>query len=199
MIERTAKNFALRPSRLLGDSAYGSAEMLGWLVDERGIEPHVTVFDKSARKDGSFSREDFSYDQANDVYICPGGKTLTTTGTRVNDGDTLLYRASKADCDACALRSRCCPNTPARKVPRSIHEHARDMAREIGKSWEGRVSRRLRKKIEMLFAHLKRILKLDRLRLRGPNGAHDEFLLAATAQNLRKLAKLIPIPSPQPA
>src|ERR1700747_1289529 len=102
----------------------------------------------------SFSAEDFSYDQANDVYICPGGKTLTTTGTRVNDGDTLLYRASKADCDACALRSRCCPNTPARKVPRSIHEHARDMAREIGKSWEGRVSRRLRKKIEMLFAHL---------------------------------------------
>src|ERR1700749_3637241 len=122
MIERTAKNFALSPSRLLGERAYGSAEMLGWLVDERGIEPHVTVFDKSARKDGSFSREDFSYDQANDVYICPGGKTLTTTGTRVNDGDTLLYRASKADCDACALRSRCCPNTPARKVPRSILE-----------------------------------------------------------------------------
>ena len=82
------------------DSAYGSAEMLGWLVDGRGIEPHVTVFDKSGRKDGSFSREDFSYDRANDVYICPGGKTLTTTGTRVNGGDTLLYRASKADCDA---------------------------------------------------------------------------------------------------
>jgi hypothetical protein len=48
----------------------------------------------------------------------------------------------------------------------------------------------------MLFAHLKRILKLDRLRLRGPNGARDEFHLAATVQNLRKLAKLIPIPSP---
>jgi hypothetical protein len=88
MIERTATNFALHPSRLLGDSAYGSAEMLGWLVDEQGIEQHVTVFDKSARKDGTFSREDFSYDQAQDVYICPGGKTLTTTGTRVNDGDT---------------------------------------------------------------------------------------------------------------
>jgi hypothetical protein len=198
MIERTAKNFALLPSRLLGDSAYGSAEMLGWLVGERVIEPHVTV-DKSARKDGTFSREDFSYEQADDIYICPGGKTLTTTGTRVNDGDTLLYRASKADCDACALRSRCYPNTPGRKVPRSIHEHARDVAREIAKSWEGQVSRRLRKKVEMLFAHLKRILKLDRLRLRGPNGAHDEFLPAATAKNLRKLAKLIPIPSPQPA
>jgi transposase len=75
MIDRTAKNFALHPSRLLGDGAYGAADMLGWLVDERGIEPHVTVFDKSARKDGTFSREDFGYDQANDVYICPGGKT----------------------------------------------------------------------------------------------------------------------------
>src|SRR6202521_4153019 len=92
MIERTARNFTLHPARLLGDSAYGSAEMLGWLVHEHGIEPHVTVFDKSARKDGTFSREDFHYDQANDVYFCPGRKTLTTTGTRVNDGETLLYR-----------------------------------------------------------------------------------------------------------
>jgi Transposase DDE domain len=73
------------------------------------------------------------------------------------------------------------------------------MAREIAKSWQGRSSRRLLKKIEMLFAHLKRILKLDRLRLGGPNGARDEFLLAATAQNLRKLAKLIPIPNLKPA
>jgi hypothetical protein len=157
------------------------------------------VFDKSARNDGTFARKDFNYDPAGNVYICPGGKTLTTTGTRVNDGETLLYRASKADCDACALRPRCCPNTPARKVPRSIYEKARDMARVIAKSREGQVSRRLRKKVEMLFAHLKRILKLDRLRLRGPNGARDEFLLAATAQNLRKLAKLIRTPKLRPA
>jgi len=64
---------------------------------------------------------------------------------------------------------------------------------------EGRTSRRERKKVEMLFAHLKRILKLDRLRLRGPNGARDEFHLAAAAQNPRKLAKLIPMPAPTPA
>jgi transposase len=197
MIERTTKSLALHPRRLLGDSAYGSAEMLGWLVSERGIEPHVTVFDKSARKDGTFSREDFSYDRERDVYLCPGGKTLTTTGTRVNDGATLLYRASKNDCDGCSLKPHCCPKDAARKVPRSIHEGARDIARTIAKSWEGQVSRRLRKKVEMLFAHLKRILKLDRLRLRGPTGAHDEFLLAATAQNLRKLAKLVPIPNPK--
>jgi hypothetical protein len=86
---------------------------------------------------------------------------------------------------------------PSRKVPRSIHERARDVAREIAKTDAYVRSRRERKKIEMLFAHLKRILRLDRLRLRGPSGARDEFLLAATAQNLRKLAKLIPLPTLQ--
>jgi transposase len=195
MIERSMERFDLHPAKLMGDSAYGSADMLGWLVDEHGIEPHVTVFDRSARKDGTFSREDFRYDHDRDIYLCPGSKMLTTTGTRVNDNATLLYRASKADCDGCSLKPRCCPGDVARKVPRSIHEGARDIARAIAKSWEGRVSRRLRKKVEMLFAHLKRILKLDRLRLRGPTGARDEFLLAATAQNLRKLAKLIPVPA----
>lgn len=199
MIERAMERFDLYPARLMGDSAYGSAEMLGWLVDQHGIEPHVTVFDKSARKDGTFSREDFRYDHERDVYFCPGGKTLTTTGTLVNDDATILYRATKHDCAGCALKSTCCPNSPVRKVPRSIHEGARDMARAIANSLEGQTSRRLRKKIEMLFAHLKRILKLDRLRLRGPCGARDEFLLAATAQNLRKMAKLIPMLNPAPA
>jgi hypothetical protein len=75
---------------------------------------------------------------------------------------------------------------------------ARDLAREIAKTEAYRTSRCQRKKVEMLFAHLKRILKLDRLRLRGPNGARDEFHLAAAVQNLRKLAKLIPMPMPSP-
>jgi transposase len=198
MIERSMERFDLYPARLLGDSAYGSAEMIGWLVYEHGIEPHVTVFDNSTRQDGTFSRDDFTYDHAGDVYYCPGNKMLTTTGSRINEGATLRYRASKYDCQACRLKPRCCPKEPARYVPRSIYEGARDMARQIARSWEGRVARRLRKKVEMLFAHLKRILKLDRLRLRGPNGAHDEFLLAATAQNLRKMAKLIPTPNLKP-
>jgi hypothetical protein len=110
----------------------------------------------------------------------------------VDDDGMMRYRASKLDCDACSLKPQCCPNAPARKIPRSIHEGARDMAREIAKTDAYVVSRRERKKVEMLFAHLKRILKLDRLRLRGPCGARDEFLLAATAQNLRKMAKLMP-------
>ena len=202
MIERVQDRFGLWPERLAGDSAYGSAQTLNWLVHERGIEPHIPVIDKSIREDGTFSRADFTYDHAADLYRCPGGKELRqhrrafrADHPDVPPDDTYRYRASKADCDACALKPRCCPNTPARKVTRSIHEGARDFARDIAKTDAYVASRRERKKVEMLFAHLKRILKLDRLRLRGPCGARDEFLLAATAQNLRKLAKLIPPPA----
>ncbi len=111
--------------------------------------------------------------------------------------DNLLrYRASKHDCDICPLKARCCSNARPRKLLRSIHEGARELARDIAKTEAYQTSRRQRKKVEMLFAHLKRILKLDRLQLRGPNGARDEFHLAAIAQNLRKLAKLIPVQAP---
>ena len=93
------------------------------------------------------------------------------------------------------------PKTPSRKIPRDIDEDARDVARALYGTPAFDQSRRERKKVEMLFAHLKRILKMGRLRLRGPTGAGDEFLLAATAQNLRKLAKLRPKlpPTAQPA
>jgi Transposase DDE domain len=192
MIECSTQRFNLHPARLMGDSACGSIDMAGWLVYEHGIGPHVTIFDKSALTDGTFSRDDFTYDHECDVYFCPGGTMLTTTGTLVNDGATMFYRASKHDCKGCALKHCCWPKVPARKMPRLIHEGARNMARQIAKSWEGRTSRQLSKKLEILSAHLKRILKLDRLRPRGPNGARDEFLLAATGQNLRKLARLIP-------
>lgn len=116
------------------------------------------------------------------------------------DADGLIrHRASTLDCASCPLKPRCCPNTRARKVPRSIHEGTRDLARAIAATDAYAASWRERKKVEMLFAHLKRILRLDRLRLRGPQGARDEFHLAAAAQNLRKLAKLIPMPEPGPA
>ena len=203
MIVRAKERFDLHPDRLAADTAYGSAEMLNWLVNDQRIQPHVPVFDKSERTDGTLSRADFAYDVQADAYTCPAGKPLHRRRRRFKtprpealSDDTIRYRASKRDCDVCSLKARCCPNTPARKVTRSIHEAARDHARGIAQTEAYLISRRERKKVEMLFAHLKRILKLDRLRLRGPCGARDEFLLAATAQNLRKLAKLIPQPMP---
>ena len=201
MLDRTEARFGLKPERLAADAGYGDAANLAWLVDERGIEPHIPVFEKD-RTDGSFGRRDFTYDASADRYTCPGGHELRrywqdsreAKAKPPSDG-IYRYRARKADCDACDLKQRCRPGEAGRKVLRSIHEPARDVARQIATTEAYLVSRRERKRVEMLFAHLKRILKLDRLRLRGPHGARDEFLMAATAQNLRKLAKLIPMPA----
>jgi IS5 family transposase len=195
MIERTEQRFDIKPAYLAADTAYGSAETLNWLVNAKKIEPHIPVIDKSRREDGTFSRADFTFDKERNVYVCPNNKLLHTTGT-VHDGYALRYRASKADCDVCAFKMRCCPSTPMRYVPRDLHEDARDVARALAKTEAFEQSRRSRKRVEMLFAHLKRILRLGRLRLRGPRGAQDEFTLAAIAQNLRRLAKLVARPPP---
>lgn len=76
MIDRTQERHALRPRKLIADTAYGSAETLKWLVDEKGIEPHIPVFDKSDRQDGTFSRGDFTYEAEQDRYVRPAGKDL---------------------------------------------------------------------------------------------------------------------------
>jgi hypothetical protein len=169
-----------------------------WLVEEKQIAPHIPVIDKSTREDGTFSREDFTFSKEGNVYICPAFKVLTTTGKIMND-DMLFYRASTRDCAACAFKARCCPKEPARKILRSIYEEARDVARTLAKTNAFEQSCRDRKRIEMLFAHLKRILRLGRLRLRGPHGAQFEFTLAAVAQNLRRLSKLVARPPPAAA
>jgi hypothetical protein len=137
MVERVERRFDLRPEWLVGDTVYGVARLLKWLVD-RKITPHVPVWDKSARHDGMFSRADFVFDQERNVYICPGGTELTSTGN-IDQGHIVYYRANKHDCSAA--------NTEAFQQ-----------------------SRRERKKVEMRFAHMKRILKLDRLRLQEKYG-----------------------------
>jgi transposase len=196
MIERTELRFGLKPKWLAGDTAYGSGENLNWLVNDKNIAPHIPVIDKSKREDGTFSREDFRFDKERNVYVCPANKTLTTTGTVINDDETLRYLATTSDCRGCPLKVRCCPKAPFRRIQRSIYEEARDVARALAKTKAFEISRRERKRVEMLFAHLKRILRLGRLRLRGPYGAQDEFTLAAIAQNLRRLAKLVTRPPP---
>jgi transposase len=200
MIERVENKFDLKPERLVGDTNYGSAAMLGWLVDEKQIEPHAPVWNKSEREDGTFSSSEFEWNQQANEYRCPAGKALRSNWrpfknprTHLTKVDTIVYRSSQLDCTECPMKNQCCPNTPIRKIARSIHEDARDVARAIATTDAYAQSRKDRKKVEMLFAHLKRILKLDKLRLRGFSGAQDEFLLAATVQNLRRMAMwLIP-------
>ncbi len=196
MIERVEERFALKPDHVAGDVAYGTGDMLGWLVN-RGIDPHIPVWDRSTRENDTFSRADFTYHKDRDLYICPGGKILKTTG-RVHDGSTLYYRASKLDCEACPLKVRCCPKSPERRISRDVNQEARDYAQALMQTEAYDLSRSQRKKIETLFGEAKHILALTRLRLRGLSGARDEFLLTATVQNLKRLAKLAAIPPPQP-
>jgi transposase len=195
MIDRTERCFALRPKRLAADTAYGTGKFLGWLVNDKKIVPHIPVWEKSDRADGIFSRADFIWDRRHGHYICPNGKPLRTSGT-VHDGRTLLYRASKRDCDVCPLRSRCCTRDAARKIPRDVHEDARDVARRKMRTKAFARSRDERKRVEMRFAHLKTHHGFERLRLRGLSGARDEFHLAAIVQNLKTLALRLVWPPP---
>jgi transposase len=188
MIERVGRRFGLQPRRLAGDTAYGAVTLLKWLVD-RQIAPHIPVWDKSARPDGTFGRADFVFDHERNVYVCPGGAELTSTGN-IDQGHIVYYRANKKDCSACILKPRC-TTAAVRKVTRDLNEDVRDSVRALANTDAFQQSRRERKKVEMRFAHMKRILGLDRLRLRGLSGARDEVLLTATAQNLRRLVKLL--------
>ena len=187
MLDRTQERFDLKPKRLAADTAYGTGKFLGWLVKEKKITPHIPVWEKSDRQDGIFSRSDFHWDSKRGVYICPNGKLLRTSGT-VHDGRTLLYRASKRNCDVCPIRAKCCTTAEARKIPRDLHEDARDITRRKMKTKAFARSRDERKRVEMRFAHLKTHHGFERMRLRGLSGARDEFHLAAIVQNLKTLA-----------
>ena len=194
MLDRTERCFGLKPKRLAADTAYGTGRFLGWLVGHR-IVPHIPVRDASERDDGTLSRRDFRWDRRRGVYICPNGKVLHTTGT-VHDGNTLRYRASKFDCEVCALKMQCCPNGPSRQIPRDVHEYARDVTRRLMRTKAFLKSRDERKRVEMRFAHLKIHHGFERMRLRGLSGARDEFHLAAIVQNLKTLALRIFEPPP---
>jgi len=196
MIERTEDRFGLKPDHVAGDVAYGTGEMLGWLV-KREIDPHVPVWDKAKRDDGTFSRSDFVYDKGRDLYTCPANKILKTTG-KLHSDNTYRYLASKRDCEVCSLKEKCCPKMPSRRVPRDLNEEARDYTRNLMETDAYIDSGIQRKKIERLFGEAKHIHSMDRLRLRGLSGAKDEFLLTATIQNLKRLASIATIPPPTP-
>jgi transposase len=189
MIKRTEERLGLKPERLAADTAYGTGKLLHWVIGT-GITPHIPVWDMSKREEGILSRADFTFDRQRDLYICPQGKFLRTTGT-VHDGRTILYRASTRDCGPCPLKPKCTPNMTFRKIPRDVHEDARDATRALMGTPEFAKSRSERKKVEMRFAHLKTHHGFERMRLRGLSGARDEFHLAAIVQNLKTLANHI--------
>jgi transposase len=187
MIERTEMTFGLKPDWLAADTAYGTGRFLGWLVDQKKIKPHIPVWDRSQRDDGTLARDDFTYDAERDIYICPNDKVLRSTGTLHSD-NTFRYVSRKLDCDLCRLKPRCCPKQPQRRILRDPNETAREYARRLADTPEFAQSSNERKKVEMRFGHLKTHHRFERMRLRGLSGARDEFHLAAIVQNLKTMA-----------
>jgi transposase len=193
MVDRTQARLGLKPERLMADTAYGTGKLLAWLLD-KGIAPQIPVWERYERLDGMFSRHDFTYDAERDIYLCPNGRPLRTSGT-IHDGRVRNYLSQPADCRTCELKTRC-TRAPFRKIARDINEEARDHARSLNGTPEYEQSRNERKKVEMRFAHLKTHHRFERMRLRGLAGARDEFHLAAIVQNLKTLAIRIWRPPP---
>jgi transposase len=189
MLDRVEATHGLKPQRLAADKAYGTGPFLGWL-SERRIMPHIPVLDRQHQTDGLLPREAFTYDADQDRYICPQGKILKHR-TACEDTRIHTYRATASDCGPCLVRDQC-TRAPKRTLSVPFDETARKHAIALKQTEAFQNSRRLRKKVEMLFAHLKHHLRFTRLKLRGLAGASEEFLMVATIQNLRRLVKLRP-------
>ena len=198
MIERTETRFGMKPDLVTADSAYGSAESLPWLVNQKAITPLIPVFDKSTRTDGTFSRADFAFDPERDRYTCPAGKNWSTSVAPTPRPEPASRRGHKAlprqqiglrrlRAQSPVLPERSCPQDPARSGRRRSRRGS-GARRNAGIRGGLPPAEESRDAVRPPQAHP----AARRLRLRGPNGAKDEFLLAATAQNLRRLARLRP-------
>ena len=187
MLARVAQ-FGIQPESLGADKGYGSGDFLAWLL-ERGVQPHIPVIDRRHQTGGRFTRDQFRYDPALNVYHCPEGKLLTYRGlSRSTQG--YVYQASESDCQGCPQKERCTP-APSRKLSVHWHEPARQAAGRLAGTPAYEQSRRDRYKIEALFAELKQRIRLGCLRLRRLWNVGAQFLLAATAQNLKRLVRFL--------
>jgi len=187
MIERVEK-LRLRPESLGADKAFGSGEFLAWLL-ARGVQPHIPVIDRRHQTGGHFTRDQFRYEPAENVYYCPEGKPLRYRGRR-RDSQGYAYCSTAAQCRDCPQKKRC-TSAPYRW----LFVHGQESARQIVRSFAGtpayKYSQRARRKIEALFSELKHGIGLRRVRLRRTWNVAEQFLLAATAQNLKRLVRFL--------
>ncbi|MEL6694192.1 MAG: IS1182 family transposase, partial [Pseudomonadota bacterium] len=189
MLDRSRDRHDFRPDRVAADGSYGTGPFLAWLL-KREVTPHVPVLDRQHQTKGKYDISHFQYDSERDSYTCLEGHEMPLRRVRKDDR-IKSYFAGKDTCSLCPIK-KACTDAPFRTVTRHMDEEARQTVRNLRDTAAYDESRRRRKKVEMLFAHLKRHLHFKRLRLRGLKGANEEFLLAATAQNLKRLAKMVP-------
>ena len=185
MLEHVGQ-FGIHPQSLAADKAYGSGEFLAWLL-ERNIQPHIPVIDRRHQTQGHFTREQFRYEPKENAYYCPEGKPLHYRGPRrSSQGD--LYRSTETQCQGCSQKNAC-TRGPYRRLFVHWQEPARQTVRALAGTPEYKRSQRARYKVEALFAELKQQIKLRRVRLRRLWNVAEQFHLAATAQNLKRLVR----------
>jgi transposase len=195
MLDRVAEAHALKPEVLTADKRYGTGSFLAWLK-ERKLTAHIPILDQQKNTKGLLTREAFTFDAEHNVYLCPQGKILAHRGTREKER-IRTYCARVRDCRACAMREKC-TKSDRRFLSVPIDEAVRQEASALKETEAYKTSRRLRKKVEMLFAHMKRQFRFTRLKLRGLDGAQEEFRLMAAVQNLRRLIRMRPPNIPKP-
>src|SRR5580704_2972324 len=187
MVERVEK-LGIRVEELAADKAYGSGEFLAWLL-ARGVQPHIPVIDRRHQTDGHFTHDQFRYEPAENAYYCPEGKMLSFKGRR-RDSHGYLYRSTEAQCANCPQKKRC-TSGPYRRLFVHEQESVREIVRALRRTPAYERSQRARYKIEALFAELKQRMRLHRVRLRRLWNVDEQFLLAATAQNLKRLVRFL--------
>ena len=195
MLDRVATAHDIEPDILAADKGYGTGPFLAWLKD-REVQAHIPVLDRQRQSEGLLSREAFTFDAGRNCFICPQGKILKH---RTSQAKTRIhtYRANPTDCRTCPMRQQC-TRSDRRTLSVPFDEAARQEIIALHNTEAFQRSRILRRKVEMLFGHMKRHFRFTRLKLRGLAGAAEEFLLVATVQNLRRLVKMRPPDIPNP-
>jgi transposase len=195
MLEHVKGRFRICPESLGADKAYGSGEFLTWLLEQK-IQPHIPVIDRRHQTAGYFTQDQFQYDSRENAYRCPQGQLLRYHGLSVST-QSYIYRTTESQCRECPVKRRC-TRGPVRKIAVSWHEPARQVVRELAQTSAYLQSRRERNKMEALFSELKQRMGLRQVRLRRLWNVAEQFYLAATAQNLKRLAKFLAQRQPAP-
>jgi len=188
MLARVKEQFDICAEGVGADKAYGSGEFLAWLL-ERSIQPYIPVIDRRHQTHQHFTRDQFQYDQVENVFRCPQGQTLRYRGMD-RQAQGYLYQTAESQCRGCPIKKRCTGGS-TRRIFVHWHEPARQTARELAQTPAYARSKRERNKIEALFSELKLRVGLRRVRLRRLWNVSEQFYLAATAQNLKRLVRFL--------
>jgi transposase len=189
LVGRLKWNYHLTPRTLGADKGYATGVFVHWLL-EQNVQPHVPIMDSRSRNDkGIYSIEQFQYQDDKDEFICPQGKTLRYWGIQQHSKQH-AYRASPSDCRQCPVKAQC-TRASYRSLSYHIYESSIEIARRLTQTRGYRISQRMRKRIEELFGEAKECMGMRRMKFRGALFAREQVLLTATAQNIKRMVRLL--------